>query len=146
MGLEKKSDKKIEKLAENISSLIEANQSIASEKSPNSIVPSYKDDQKIHVELKKLYDFISQTYGYKTMDHMIAIAHSVIIAEVIAKPEVAFLPGGANIIKAIEQAQKNMRPDAKQEPSKMPKGESKRDIAERLAEHFSKPPSKTLPL
>lgn len=139
----KKKPDKIESLATDISNLMEVNQSIASEKSPNSIVPTYKEDKAVHKELKRLYDFIAQTYGYATMDHMIAIAHSILIAEVIAKPELAFLPGGGNIIKAIDQAQKNTRPDTKQEASKMPKGESKRDIINRLAKHFESNPQKS---
>ena len=148
MGLEKpagrgkKKPDKIEALASDISSLIEQNKEIASQRSPNSIVPQYSDDKHIHKELKQLYDFLAQTYGYATFDHMIAVAHSVLVAKVIAKPDLVFLPGGGAILKAIDQAQKNIRPEAKQEPSKMPKGETKKDILERMAKYFPQTPLK----
>lgn len=139
--------KKPENLAKDIENLMSVNKSIAAERSPNSIPVEYeKDNKKMHDGLKKLYDFLAQTYGYQTFDHMIAVAHSIILAKAIAQPEIVFLPGGANIIKAIEQAQANIRPKPDPAEKKLPRGESKTDITQRMVEHFSgvtkeKPPS-----
>jgi hypothetical protein len=134
---------KSERLARDIEKLLEINRDIASQQSPNSVDYNPDSGNPIHKELVKLYNFLAQFHGYKTIDHMIAVAHATIIAEAIASPATF----GVQAIKAIEQAQKNVRPpDDKAVPGKLPQGESKRDILKRLEDHFEyptkgKPPS-----
>lgn len=141
MGLEKPANrsKKIETLASQLQELLEKNREIASQQSPNSIVPEYKTSKEIHKELTKIYNFLAETFGYKTMDHMIAVAHTVLIAEAIANPAKM---GSQTAIKAIEQAQANIRPPAEKATAGKIAQEAKPDIIKRLVEHLSQAPSK----
>jgi len=140
MGLEKPS-KKIERLAFDLNELLERNRDIAASQSPNSIDAKYETSKDIHKELTKLYNFLSQSFGYKTIDHMIAVAHTVLIAEVIANPTKM---GAQTALKAIEQAQANTRPPEEKASAKVPQ-ESKNEIIKRIADHLAEPQAKKAP-
>ena len=80
-----------------------------------------------------VYDFLANHYGYITMEHMVAVAHALIIAKAIANPDKV----GPAVVKAIEQTQNNIRPLEKKEALK-PATESKEQLFERIAEHAMK--------
>ena len=116
--------------ADEAARLIEANKNIALEKSPNSILISYEGRNNRFVDdLRKVYDYIAQNvYGFKTMDHMIAIAHTEIVARCIEDP-VKF---GPSAIKAIAQIQEKIHPQEKITAKKEVPGSSKHEIIKRL--------------
>ena len=135
--MEKKAPQpRLEKLADDLDSLLRSNLNVASEKSPNSIeADPLKYKEEAHLFLKKLYDFLAQNFGYKSIDHMISVAHTLVIARAIAEPTSEH----KNLMKSIEQVQANIRPKGETGQGKLGKGESKNEILRRMREHFAEP-------
>ena len=119
--------------ADEAAKLIKANKHIALEKSPNSIIVSYETKNNRFVEdLRRVYNFIAETYGFKSMDHMIAIAHGEILARAIEDP----LKYGPAAIKAISQIQEKIHPQEKLSAKTKIAGQTKQEIIRRLEGHF----------
>jgi hypothetical protein len=138
-GLEKPaSSRKIAELANDLEQLVRKNRDIAASESPNSILPKYATRKEVHQELVKLYNFLANRFGYKTFDHMIAVAHTVLIAEAIAHPTKF---GAQNAIKAISQAQDNIRPPEEKAVGKQAE-ETKQQTAQRLIDYLADPSAK----
>ena len=116
--------------------LIEANKNIALEKSPNSVTVEYEARNFRFVEdLRRVYNFIAQGWGYKSMDHMIAILHTEVIAKGIADP----LKYGPSALKAVPQVQEKIHPKEKISGKKTIPGDGKHKIIARLESHFKTP-------
>jgi hypothetical protein len=123
-----------EQIASELSDLMKINQSIALDRSPNSILSdesTYKE--KSDVFLKKLYDFLANEFGYRSIDHMISVAHTLLLAKTIANPS----GPTQGVMKSIEQIQENIRPKGDLTQGKMSKGDSKNEIIKNMEEHFS---------
>jgi hypothetical protein len=129
------------KKSDEATELVKANKSIASDRSPNSITITYEGKNNRFVEdLRRVYNFIAESWGYKSMDHMIAIAHTEIVARAVQDP----LKFGPAAIKAIAQIQDKIHPKEKITATQKIAGESKQDRIDRLMGHFKKdtpPPS-----
>lgn len=125
-------------VAESRAELVETNKNIALDKSPNSITVTYesrsrKDIAQAH---RLLYDFLAQHWGYKSADHMIAVAHTEILAKAIADP-IKFAPSA---LKAIPQIQEKIHPQEKVTAKETIPGGSKSEILERIQSHYNHQP------
>jgi len=118
--------------------LVEANKSIALDKSPNSITISYesKSRKDTAAAFRKAYDFLAQHWGYKSVDHMIAIAHTEILAKAIADP-IKFAPSA---LKAIPQIQEKIHPQEKVTAKERVPSGGKSEIVKRINEHYGNSP------
>jgi hypothetical protein len=88
-----------------------------------------------------LYDFLANEFGYRSIDHMISVAHTILVAKTIANPS----GPTQGVMKSIEQIQENIRPKGDLTQGKMSKGDSKNEIIKNMEEHFNTTKDEPLP-
>lgn len=125
-------------VADSRSDLVEANKNIASDRSPNSLTITYeaKSRKDTAAAFRKAYDFLAQHWGYKSADHMIAVAHTEILAKAIADP----LKFGPSALKAIPQIQEKIHPQEKVTAKERIPGGGKSEIIKRIEGHYQNSP------
>jgi hypothetical protein len=136
---------KVDKKDKSRGELVEANKNIALNRSPNHIMVQYENRTPgaFHKDIRAIYDFLCQGFGYKGSDHMIAILHVELIAKGIADP----LKFGPSALKAVPQIQEKTHPKEKITAKEKISSERKEEIIERLktSSYFQGPPPETEP-
>lgn len=127
-------------VADSRAELVEANKDIALNRSPNSLTITYESNSRkdLAAATKTLCDFLAQHWGYKTIDHMIAVAQVEFIAKAIADP-IKFAPSA---LKAISQIQEQIHPQEKVTAKETIPSGGKSEIVKRINEHYRNPQPK----